>query len=79
MTHARLLGLTAAAAGALLLSGCVVAPPAYYGATPYAASPYGPAYVEPAPVVVAPPPVSFGIYGGYYRPWRGGGGYRHWR
>ncbi len=56
---------SAVGAATLLLSGCVVAPPAY--------GPYGEAaYVQPAPVVVAPP-VSVGIgVGGYYgRPYYG--------
>jgi hypothetical protein len=77
--------LGTAAVAALLLGGCVVAPPAY--------GPYGyPAYSEGAPVVVAPP-VSIGIgvdggrgyygrpYGrpGYYGRGYYGGGRPYWR
>ena len=52
-------------AGALALSGCVVAP-----AHPVYVAP-APVYVRPAPVYVVPAPVYYG--GGYY------GGHRHWR
>ena len=77
MRFARTLAGTALLGGATLLSGCVVAPLGYQGG--YYAQP-GPGYAEPA-VVVAPPPVSFGFYGGYYRPGYGGyrGGPRRWR
>lgn len=74
----RLLGGAALLAATAFLSGCVVAPlgSPYYAQGQYSQGPYGPGpvYVEPAPVVVAPP-VSFGIYGGYYRPRYP----RHWR
>ncbi len=78
MKYARLLGGAAVLSATAFLSGCVVAPlGSPYYAQPYSQGVYGPGpgYVEPAPVMVAPPPVSFGIYGGYYRPRY----HRHWR
>ena len=69
MSH-RLLALSALAAGAAALSGCVVLPlePGYGYGNGYG---YGPAAVRVAPpVVVVPPPRrryrSDGYYGGYY-------------
>ena len=73
MSH-RLLALSALAAGAAALSGCVVLPlePAYgYGYGNGYGYGYGPASVRVAPpvVVVAPPRHRYrsgGYYGGYY-------------
>jgi hypothetical protein len=69
MSH-RLLALSALAAGAVALSGCVVLPlePAYGYGNGYG---YGSAVVRVAPpVVVVPPPRpryrSGGYYDGYY-------------
>lgn len=68
MNKLRSLGVAGLAGAALLLGGCIVAPPAYQQGY----DPYGqPVYVQSAPVVVAPPAVSIGI-GGFF----GGGGYR---
>jgi hypothetical protein len=65
MKYARTLAGTALLGGVALLSGCVVTPLGPYPGGYYAQP--APGYAEPA-LVVAPPPVSFGFYGGYYRP-----------
>ncbi|MES2184241.1 MAG: hypothetical protein V4505_06835 [Pseudomonadota bacterium] len=67
MKFIRIAAVAVAGIGALLLSGCVVAPAPYgYG--------YGGGYYQ-SPVVVSP---SIGIYGGYGRGYYGGRG-RYWR
>jgi hypothetical protein len=58
MHRLRLIGIVFATSAAALLSGCVVAPMAPYGA-----------YYQPAPVVVSPSVGFYGSYGGYRR-WR---------
>ena len=76
----RTLAGAAALGSVVLLSGCVVAPlgpPGGYYGQPYGQP--GPVYAESPAVVIAPPPVSFGFYGGYYRPHYGGYGPRRWR
>jgi hypothetical protein len=68
----RLLALSALAAGAAALSGCVVVPlePAYGYGNGYG---YGPAVVRVAPpVVVVPPPRHRYRSGGYYDGYYGG-------
>jgi len=59
MHRLRLVGIAVALTSAALLSGCVVAPVAPYGA-----------YYQPAPVVVSPSIGFYGSYGYGYRRWR---------